>query len=141
MVAFKALPVEDSDSDAGLLMGASRRGGFDATFHRVESAEDMAAALVSPNFDLVISDYNQPDFNAPGALGVLQAANIDLLFIVVSGNIGEDSAVNLMKRGASDYILKDSTTRLPAVVQRELAKSKHDAKASRSTFAPRGKDI
>jgi diguanylate cyclase (GGDEF)-like protein/PAS domain S-box-containing protein len=121
MVPLKILLVEDSDSDAGLLMRALRRGGFDATFHRVETAEDMAAALVSPDFDLVISDYNLPDFDAPGALSVLQAAKIDLPFIVVSGNIGEDSAVNLMKRGASDYILKDSMTRLPAVVQRELA--------------------
>ncbi len=121
MVPLKVLLVEDSDSDAGLLMRALRRGGFDATFHRVETAEDMAAALESPNFDLVISDYNLPEFDAPGALSVLQAAKCDLPFIVVSGNIGEDSAVNLMKRGASDYILKDSMTRLPAVVQRELA--------------------
>ena len=121
MKPLKVLLVEDSDSDAGLVMRALRRGGFDATFQRVETAQDMVAALESPDWNVVISDYNLPEFDAPSALNVLQAAKSDLPFIVVSGNIGEDSAVKLMKRGASDYILKDSLARLPAVVQRELA--------------------
>jgi diguanylate cyclase (GGDEF)-like protein/PAS domain S-box-containing protein len=121
MTPLKVLLVEDSDSDAGLVMRALRRGGFDASFHRVETAQDMVAALETPDWNLVISDYNLPEFDAPSALNILQAAKSDLPFIVVSGNIGEDSAVKLMKRGASDYILKDSLARLPAVVQRELA--------------------
>jgi diguanylate cyclase (GGDEF)-like protein/PAS domain S-box-containing protein len=121
MTPLKVLLVEDSDSDAGLVMRALRRGGFDPTFQRVETAQDMVAALESPDWNVVISDYNLPEFDAPSALNVLQAAKSDLPFIVVSGNIGEDSAVKLMKRGASDYILKDSLARLPAVVQRELA--------------------
>ena len=121
MTPLKVLLVEDSDSDAGLVMRVLRRGGFDPTFRRVETAQDMVAALATPDWNVVISDYNLPEFDAPSALDVLQAAKSDLPFIVVSGNIGEDSAVKLMKRGASDYILKDSLARLPAVVQRELA--------------------
>lgn len=121
MVPLKVLLVEDSDSDAGLVMRALRRGGYDPTLHRVETASEMAAALGISDWDVVISDYNLPEFDAPSALSVLQAAKRDIPFIVVSGNIGEDSAVNLMKRGASDYILKDSMARLPAVLQRELA--------------------
>lgn len=123
MSALRVLLVEDSDSDAGLLMRALSRGGYEASCLRVETADDMARALTDAAFDIVISDYNLPQFDAPGALAVLQAAKRDLPFIVVSGNIGEDSAVNLMKSGAHDYVLKDNLTRLPPVVQRELAEA------------------
>lgn len=123
--ALRVLLVEDSDSDAGLVARALTRGGYDATFHRVETAEEMTAALQAAQFDIVISDYSLPQFDAPGALRVLQAAKHDLPFIVVSGNIGEDSAVNLMKSGAHDYVLKDSLIRLAPVVQRELAEAQN----------------
>jgi PAS domain S-box-containing protein len=123
MTPLKVLLVEDSDSDAGLVLRALRRGGFDASYERVEIGADMAKALESDGWDIVISDYNLPEFDAPGALAVLKASKRDLPFIVVSGNIGEDSAVSLMKYGAHDYVLKDSLSRLPLVVQRELAEA------------------
>lgn len=123
MTPLKVLLVEDSDSDAGLVMRSLRRGGFDASYERVEIAPDMAKALESDGWDIVISDYNLPEFDAPGALAVLKASKRDLPFIVVSGNIGEDSAVSLMKSGAHDYILKDSLSRLPLVVKRELTEA------------------
>ncbi|HEX7669399.1 MAG TPA: PAS domain S-box protein, partial [Polyangiaceae bacterium] len=120
MTPLRALVVEDSEDDALLLARELRRGGCDVTYERVETAGDMKAALESGAWDVVISDYSMPHFSAPGALRVLRETGLDLPFIIVSGTVGEDVAVEAMKAGAHDYILKGNLTRLGPAVRREI---------------------
>jgi PAS domain S-box-containing protein len=117
---LRVLIVEDVDDDAVLIVRQLRRGGFDTSYERVETAADMRAAVARQEWDLVIADYTLPEFNAPAALRVLQDLGIDLPFIIVSGSIGEDIAVAAMKSGAHDYMLKGNLTRLAPAVEREL---------------------
>lgn len=125
------LHVEDSADDAELTLLALTRSGFDLRAHRVEDADAMRHALASQTFDIVISDYALPHFDAPSALKVLQESGLDIPFIVVSGTIGENVAVLMMRAGAHDYILKDNLGRLHPAVQREIA----DAQSRRARRA------
>jgi signal transduction histidine kinase len=115
------LVVEDSAADAEMILRELRRGGFAPIHERVETAEALRAALAHQGWDVVLSDYYLPGFDAPGALAVLQASGDDLPFIVVSGSMGEDAAVAAMRAGATDYIMKDRLQRLPPAVARALA--------------------
>jgi len=115
------LVVEDRATDAEMMLRELRRGGFAPTHERVETAEALRAALGRQPWDVVLSDYYLPEFDAPGALAVLQASGSDLPFIVVSGSVGEDTAVAAMRAGATDYIMKDRLQRLPPAVARALA--------------------
>src|SRR5262245_23997098 len=85
---LRLLLVEDSERDAALLMRELRRGGYELDIQRVETEENMRAALAQRPWDFVISDYNLPQFSAFAALSTLQATGLDLPFIIVSGNIG-----------------------------------------------------
>ncbi len=114
------LIVEDSEEDALLLLMELRRSGYEPSAARVETREAMTEALRSRQWDVVISDYVMPRFGGIEALNVLKASGLDLPFIIVSGNIGEDIAVEAMKAGAHDYILKGNLTRLVAAVEREI---------------------
>ena len=116
---LRLLIVEDSEDDTILLVRELRKGGYDVTYERVETRESMKAALAG-QWDLVIADYMLPVFSGLAALKLLQESGIDLPFIIVSGHIGEDIAVNTMKAGAHDYILKGNLKRLVPAVQREL---------------------
>ncbi len=117
------LIVEDSESDAQLVLRLLRKAGYALVFERIDTAEQMLAALEKRDWDIVISDYNLPQFSGPAALDLLKKKQIDLPFIVVSGVIGEESAVALMKAGAHDYLIKDNLARLVPAVQRELEQS------------------
>ncbi|MCG3145255.1 MAG: hypothetical protein HONDAALG_02818 [Gammaproteobacteria bacterium] len=117
---LRALIVEDSESDAGLLLRHLERGGYIVEHVIVDNAADMQAALAEKTWDVVIADYVLPQFDAPTALKLLKESGQDIPFIVVSGSIGEDIAVRMMKSGASDYLLKENLTRLVPAVQREL---------------------
>lgn len=117
---LKLLLVEDSADDAELLLAELRRGGFAPQARRVESPEEMQAALEEDNWDMVVADYGMPRFSATGALRLLRRHNIDLPFIIVSGTIGEATAVAAMKAGAHDYLVKSDLSRLVPAVQREL---------------------
>src|SRR2546425_4432965 len=113
---LRVLIVEDSPSDAELMVRALRQAGFEPSHERVESADAMRATLVRQPWDVVLSDYTMPGFDAPAALAVLQDHGSDAPFIVVSGSVGEDTAVAAMRAGATDYIMKDRLQRLrPAV--------------------------
>ena len=120
MKPLRVLIVEDVEDDAILIVRQLRKGGFTATYERVETAAAMKAAVARAEWDLVIADYTLPQFNARAALRVLQELGIDLPFIIVSGNIGEEIAVSAMKAGAHDYMLKENLTRLAPAVEREL---------------------
>ena len=123
-VPRKILIVDDSADDAALMVRALRRVGLQVDFERVETAEAMEAALSSKSWDLIISDYSMPRFNGMAALKLLQRQKHDLPFILVSGTVGEDVAVEAMKAGAQDYLLKDNLARLPHTVERELREAK-----------------
>ncbi len=117
---LRVLIVEDSEDDTRLLARELERAGYDVSSKRVETAEEMKAALEKESWDFVISDYSLPAFNAPAALRMLQTSGLDLPFIIVSGTVGEDVAVECMRAGAHDFFLKENLTRLAPAVRREL---------------------
>jgi two-component system, cell cycle sensor histidine kinase and response regulator CckA len=125
---LKVLVVEDSESDAELLLHELSKAGYKPTARRVDNSADMAAALVQDNWDLVISDYVLPQFSGLEALRILQSRGLEIPFIMVSGKIGEEVAVASLKAGAHDYLLKDRLARLPAAVERELREAAHRRK-------------
>ncbi len=122
-IPLRALIIEDSESDELLLLRELKRGGYDVTHRRIETAADMTNALDTQKWDIVISDYSLPQFDAPAALHLLQSKQIDLPFIIVSGTVGEDIAVASMKAGASDFFSKNSLQRLVPAIQREMRES------------------
>ncbi|MFA5073001.1 MAG: ATP-binding protein [Nitrospirota bacterium] len=117
---LRTLIIEDSEDDSLLLVRELQRGGYELFFQRVQTREEMQAALKEHAWDIVISDYIMPQFTGIDALEILQESGLDLPFIIVSGNIGEDTAVQAMKAGAHDYLLKGNLTRLLPAVEREL---------------------
>lgn len=117
---LKILLVEDSDDDAKLLSREIQRAGYLVEYERVETEISMRSALERQAWDLVICDYSMPKFDAPRALSVLQAGGYDLPFIIVSGTIGEETAVEALIAGAHDFVIKGSLARLIPAVQREL---------------------
>lgn len=119
------LIVEDSENDATLLVRELQRGGYEPVFARVETRETMHAELKHKKWDIVFADFTMPRFNAFAALQLLHETDLDLPFIIVSGTIGEDRAVQAMKSGAHDYILKDNMHRLIPAVDRELREAKN----------------
>ncbi|MBD2187021.1 response regulator [Pseudanabaena mucicola] len=121
---IKILSIEDSEDDALLVLRELRQSGMQILWERVEGSEDLQAALNRQTWDVVISDYHLPHFNAPAALKVVQAHDPMLPFVVVSGTIGETAAVKLMKAGANDYVAKANLTRLPEVIRREVREAK-----------------
>jgi len=123
-IPIRILIVEDSEDDMVLVMHELRRGGYEPFFERVERAESMAASLGKGHWDLVIANYVLPSFSGLEALRVLQRTGEDLPFIIVSGTIGEETAVEAMKAGAHDYIMKNNLKRLIPAVERELKEAK-----------------
>ena len=118
--SLRVLVVEDSENDALLLKRQLKRGGYDLNFVRVDTLAELETALDSQTWDIVISDYNLPHFNGLTALELLKEKELDLPFIIVSGAIGEEVAVQAMKAGAHDYVLKDNLARLVPAIEREL---------------------
>jgi DNA-binding NtrC family response regulator len=122
---LRVLLVEDSENDAMPLLRELRRGGYQPLSQRVCTPEDMEKALRSADardelFQVVISDYYMPRFRALDALRLLRELGYDVPFIVVSGKIGEDAAVEIMKAGANDYLTKENMSRLCPAIEREL---------------------
>ncbi|HEY8932357.1 MAG TPA: response regulator [Rariglobus sp.] len=114
------LLVEDSDDDAQLLILELTRGGHKVVAKRVETADALRAALAEGSWQVVLCDFTLPHFSGEAALRIVKESGIDLPFIYVSGTMGEDIAVQAMKAGAHDYILKQSLARLVPAIEREL---------------------
>lgn len=114
------LLVEDNQDDAALLERHLRRNGFAPSITRVETAAEMVAAIAAGPPDLVIADYNLPNFSGPAALSIARQSGYDLPFIMMSGAISEETAVESMRAGAQDYVTKQNVARLIPVVEREL---------------------
>ncbi len=120
---LRVLLVEDSEDDAVLLLRALARDGYQPTCTRVDNAPAMRAALAEGGWDIVLSDYNMPRFSAEAALGILRETGLDLPFIILSGVVQAEDVVALLKRGAHDFLHKDSLARLVPAVERELRDS------------------
>jgi CheY-like chemotaxis protein len=117
---IRVLLIEDDESDALLILDQLERGGWEVTWKRVQTRDEMNAALDSASYDLIVSDYSMPAFRAPEALEVWRERGLDLPFLVASGTIGEDHAVEVLKAGAHDFFLKDRLSRFGSAVDREL---------------------
>ncbi len=117
--AIRVLIVEDSDDDMILVLRELRRGGYKVEYAHVQTPATMEDALEQGSWDIVISDYTMPTFNALDALKILQRKQLDIPFLIVSGTIGEETAVAAMKAGAQDYLLKGKLARLVPAVERE----------------------
>jgi PAS domain S-box-containing protein len=119
------LIVEDSEDDALLLLRELRRGGYEPDYELVDTPEAMREALAgSASWDVIVSDYRMPRFSAPEALKLAREVDSETPFVVVSGKIGEDVAVEMMKAGAHDYVMKDNLARLYHTVERGLEEAK-----------------
>ncbi len=119
-IPLRVLIIEDSDRDVALEVRALEAAGYQVTYTVADTAAEMKAALVKQAFDIVLSDHDLPQFDAPGALAVLKQSGLDIPFIIVSGAIGEETAVALMKAGAHDYVMKDRLSRLASAVEHAL---------------------
>lgn len=131
MEKIKTLIIEDRQDDIELLLLELDQDEFDYEWSSVETREEFLEQL-TPDIDVILADYNLPQFSAPEALKLLQETDIDAPFIVVTGSISEEVAVACMKDGAADYLLKDRLSRLggairQAIEKRDLARIQKDA--------------
>jgi len=117
---LRLLLLEDSDLDAELLRVALSQQGFQPDITRVQTEDEYRQVLITSPWDLVISDYNLPGFDGMSALGILREREPDLPFILISGILTEASAVEAMRNGASDFVLKSNLGRLGPIIEREL---------------------
>ncbi|MBW4679762.1 MAG: PAS domain S-box protein [Microcoleus vaginatus WJT46-NPBG5] len=139
--AIHILILEDSPADAELILRELRQAGFAPSWQRVETEPDYLSQL-HESFDIILADYILPQFNALRALQLLRASNLDIPFIVLTGSQNEEVAVECMKQGAADYLLKDRLARLgPAVLAareaKQLRDDKRKAEAEREESAAR----
>ena len=120
---LRILLIEDSADDAELVLTAIRHAGYAPIHLRVDTAEATRGALASDLWDIVICDYTMPQFSGLAALHIVREHDPDLPFIINSGDIGEDLAVEAMRAGAHDYVLKNNLSRLMPAIERELRES------------------
>jgi two-component system cell cycle sensor histidine kinase/response regulator CckA len=140
-IPLRVLIIEDSDRDVALEVRALKAAGYQVTYAVAETAVEMKAALAEQVFDIVISDNDMPQFDAQGALAVLKESGLDIPFIIVSGSIGQEIGVALMKAGAHDYVMKDSPDRLVPAIQRELKEAESRKELKRLEKARRSEQI
>lgn len=117
---IQVLIIEDNKDDSVLEIDEIKRGGFDIAYEQIETRAAMREALKNKHWDFIISDYSLPQFSGLEALEELQATGLDIPFVLISGTIGEETAVAAMKAGAHDYIMKNNLSRLVPAFEREL---------------------
>ena len=122
--SLNILLVEDSEDDGALVLRELRKGDYDIHWERVDTPEAMNEALDRRHWEVILSDYHMPRFSAPEAYRLMKGRGLDLPFIIISGTVGEEMAVEAMRVGVHDYLLKGSLTRLWAVIERELREAK-----------------
>ncbi|TAK09280.1 MAG: response regulator [Candidatus Manganitrophaceae bacterium] len=118
--SLRVLIVEDSEDDTALVLETLKERGYNPVYKRVEIPEEMIDALRQSPWDVVVSDYTMPRFNALAAMRLIKEAGLDIPFIIVTGSIGEEIAVRAMKAGAHDYMMKDNLSRLSPAIEREM---------------------
>ncbi len=137
---IRILIVEDSDDDADLLLRDLRRADYDVTFERVQTEDEMRRALPK-DWDLIISDYSLPQFDARDALRVVAESTLDIPLIIVSGTIGEETAVEALHMGARDFLVKGRPSRLRPSVERELRERASRAARRKAEQALRASEL
>lgn len=135
--SIRILVIEDSEDDLHLIIRELEKGGYKVSYLRVESHEAFRSALEQEPWDLVISDYTLPRFGGMAAFRMLQEQGLDIPFIIVSGSTGEDAAVEAMKAGVHDYIMKSNLDRLAPAVEHELKDAEERRKRKRAEEALR----
>ncbi len=129
---LRILHLEDSKNDAELVRENLADGGIDCEIVLVETRDDFVAAIEQGGFDLILADYKLPLFDGLSALAIRQERCPDVPFVFVSGQIGEDRAIESLKSGATDYVIKDRLSRLVPAVNRALAESKERARRKKA---------
>ena len=117
---LRVLNVEDSERDMALLTLHLSRAGYEISAERVETREAMRAALESREWDVILCDYSMPQFDALQAVALRNEMGLDIPLIIISGTVGEEIAVEVMRAGAQDYLMKDNLMRLAPAIEREL---------------------
>jgi PAS domain S-box-containing protein/putative nucleotidyltransferase with HDIG domain len=135
--SLRVLVVEDVEDDALLIIRALKKGGYAPEYERVETAAAMRKALQDKTWDIILSDYRMPHFTAVDAIALLKETNIDIPIIIVSGTIGEETAVECMRLGAHDYIMKNNLPRLCQAIARELEEAGSRSKRKQAEEALR----
>jgi PAS domain S-box-containing protein/putative nucleotidyltransferase with HDIG domain len=120
---LRALIIDDSRDDAFLITRQLERSGYLPTCERVDNSRAMKSMLGKHNWDVILCDYVMPHFSALEALRIAKENNSEIPFIIISGSIGEDVAVEAMRAGAHDYLMKNNLTRLGAAVEREISET------------------
>jgi PAS domain S-box-containing protein len=123
-IPIRVLIVEDTDDDKELVLRHLKLGGYNPEYICVETREGLLSALDNQTWDIILCDYSMPKFDGLSALKIVKEKVMDIPFILLSGTVGEDVAVEAMKAGAQDYMMKDNLIRLIPVVKRELAEAK-----------------
>ncbi|MFZ4437842.1 MAG: response regulator [Syntrophales bacterium] len=134
---LRVLIVDDSDDDALLMIHALKKGGYDPLHERVEDAEAMRQALEKRSWDVILCDYQMPQFNGLAAITLSRQTASDIPLIIVSGAIGEETAVECMRSGAHDYVMKDNLSRLVPAMERELREAESRSQRRRAEEALR----
>jgi len=137
---LRVLMVEDSEDDVLLMVRALKKGGYDPVFVRVEDAGAMRKALQKKTWDVILCDYQMPQFNGLAAIALLKETGIDIPLIIVSGAIGEETAVECMRLGAHDYIMKGNLPRLVPAIERELKEAESRSKRRQAEEALRNSE-
>jgi signal transduction histidine kinase len=119
-VKLRVLLVEDNPCDVELVLFALRKDGFDVSSDVVQTVEDFALRVQATTYDVILADYNLPQWRGTEALDILRRDNLEVPLIVVTGYLGEEKAVECIKEGATDCVLKDHLARLPLAVTRAL---------------------
>jgi PAS domain S-box-containing protein len=134
--SLRVLMIEDSDMDAQLILREVQRGGYLIEHQRIETRAKMEEALSLRVWDVILCDYTLPQFNAMEALRTLKESQLDIPFIVVSGAIGEETAVTALKAGAHDFLIKGKLARLVPAIERELreAAARHSQREAESKY-------
>jgi PAS domain S-box-containing protein len=122
--SLRVLMVDDSENDVLLIIRELKKGGYNPSYERVETAATLKKALKAEIWDIILCDYKMPKFDAPSAIALLKKTNIDIPLIIISGTIGEETAIECMRLGAQDYIMKGNLSRLCPAVARELEEAK-----------------
>ena len=129
---LRVLLVEDNPSDVELVLCALRKDGFDVSSDVVQTVEDFRLRIHTTDYDLILADYNLPQWSGMEAVEILNHENLDVPLIVVTGYLGEEKAVECIKRGATDCVLKDHLARLPFSVARAMQEKRLRQQRSRS---------
>lgn len=116
--------VDDSEDDVLLIIRNLIKGGYDPEYERVDTADAMKKALDEKKWDIVLCDYEMPSFDGPSAITLLKQTNLNIPIIIISGAIGEETAIQCMLLGAQDYLMKNNLSRLCSAVARELEEAK-----------------